>query len=141
MEPQVIKWIATTIFGVGGIVFFLKALHLHHCGRPDTLTEEMEIRLSDLNQQKEEVLNKIKEMEEKKQKLGDSCEISNIEWCIDDNRWRLQDIEWETRDTRWEFTDRNHQEQTSKATFWAVLGAVLLALSSLSFCIFLELIG
>jgi len=99
--------------------------------RTDILTRELEKRMSDLAQQAQDERRKIEELEEKKNQLGEACEVNDIDWRLDDSRWRLQDIEWEIRDTKWEIGDRIHQERTSKATFWAVVGAASFALAGL----------
>ena len=121
--------------GLSGVVCIAIGLYLYYRGRSDVLAKELTKRVSDLNQQKQKVHEKIEELEEEKSQLGDTCKISDINWCIDDNRWRLQDIEWEIRDTSWEITDRAHQRKTSEATFWTVLGAALLALAGLIFSV------
>jgi predicted RNase H-like nuclease (RuvC/YqgF family) len=125
----------TGLFAAGGVSCIVRVIQLYLCERTDILTKELKKRMSDLNGQAQTVRKKIEELEEKRNRLGEACEIDDIEWWVDDNRWRLQDIEWEIRDTKWEIDDRIHQNRTSRATFWAASGATLFALASLVFSV------
>ncbi len=127
----IVTWIIAALFGVPATIFVIKGLYLHYYGRTDVLTEELRSRVEELEQYKQQVDKTIEELEGKKKQVGEACEVSDIDWCLDDNRWRLQDIEWEIRDNKWEIRERHHQKRTSLATFWTVLGAALFAVTGL----------
>ena len=131
MASWYVVWAVTILFLSGAAFCIGKGLYLHFSKRDDNLTEELEKRLGELTQHEKTVRHKIEDLENKRSQLGETCEISDIEWWLDDSIWRLRDIEWEKRDAKWEADDRSHQRRTSKATFWTVMGASLLASASL----------
>ena len=133
-------WSITGLLGVGGGACIGKGLKLHLYEHADALRKGLEQRKDELNKQMKEVHKKKEELEKKRNQLGQDNEIDDPDWRIDDTDWRLKDLDWEIRDTTWELADRLHQERTSRATFWTVLGAALFALAGLVFSIGVALI-
>jgi len=124
-------WSIVGLLAAGAAFCMGRGLYLHYAGPPDPLAEETKKRIAVLNKQKQETLEKIAELQRKRDQLGEECEISDVDWWLHDNRWRLQDIDWEIGDTYWEADERRHHRKSSVATFWTVLGAAIFALAGL----------
>ena len=125
--------IMACVFGGIGIAFVVKALRLHFSGRADPLSERLKERIDRLKQQRRGLLKQKKTLGEERQQLLKQGEgVDDLDWRIEDLDWRIADLKWQIDDTKWEIDDRVHQKRTSAATFWAVLGAALLALGSLA---------
>jgi len=132
-SPLIRIIIMASVLGGIGIAFIAKALRLHLSGRADPLSERLKERINKLEQQKKDLLKQKRTLSnERNQLLKQGDEVSDLDWRIDDIDWRIADLSWWIDDTKWEIDDRVHQKRTSAATFWAVLGAALLALGSLA---------
>ena len=140
-DGLLLVYAATALFAAGGFACIVRVVQLYVSELTDTLAEKLNERQGELKEQLEYVEGRIKELEERRSSLGGNCEVSEIDWCLDDNRWRRQDLEWEIRDTEWERDDRIHQKRTSKATFWTAFGATLVAVAGLVFSVGTKLIG